>query len=135
MHWFLKLRAESEDDFLEELSDCLKVVQKRLWSASSDTHYRMGTTVTLAYVLWPKLFLVHAGDSRCYLLRSGQLRQLTTDHTLAQQMIECGAGGKDNITVIAARFVDSKYLCEPITSPTATSCRGCSQPLHEWHCS
>lgn len=91
MHWFLKLSADSEDDFLEELSDCLRVVQERLWSASGDSQHRMGTTVTIAYVLWPRLYLVHAGDSRCYLLRDSQLRQLTTDHTLAQQLIESGA--------------------------------------------
>lgn len=46
----------------------------------------MGTTVTLAYLLWPLLYVAHVGDSRCYLLRDGQLSQLTTDHTLAEKM-------------------------------------------------
>ena len=46
----------------------------------------MGTTVTLAYLLWPLLYVAHVGDSRCYLLRDGQLTQLTTDHTLAEKM-------------------------------------------------
>lgn len=45
----------------------------------------MGTTVTLAYLLWPELYVAHVGDSRCYLLRDGQLIQLTTDHTLAEK--------------------------------------------------
>jgi protein phosphatase len=50
----------------------------------------MGTTLTLAFVLWPVVYVAHVGDSRCYLLRSGTLSCLTTDHTLAQQLSELG---------------------------------------------
>jgi protein phosphatase len=46
----------------------------------------MGTTLTLAYVRWPTAYIVHAGDSRAYLLRGNGARQLTTDHTVAQQL-------------------------------------------------
>jgi protein phosphatase len=51
---------------------------------------QMGTTLTLAFVLWPQLFVVHVGDSRCYLLRDGTMRQITRDHTMAQEMIDGG---------------------------------------------
>lgn len=51
----------------------------------------MGTTLTMAYLLWPRLHLVHVGDSRCYLMREGKLSRLTTDHTLAHQLVEAGA--------------------------------------------
>ena len=50
----------------------------------------MGTTLTLAYIVWPRLFLVHVGDSRCYLLRNGELQQLTVDHTIAQLQLDSG---------------------------------------------
>lgn len=46
----------------------------------------MGTTLTVAYVQWPHLYVAHAGDSRCYLKRAGNLAQLTTDHTLAEKL-------------------------------------------------
>ncbi|MEZ4220061.1 MAG: protein phosphatase 2C domain-containing protein [Polyangiaceae bacterium] len=46
----------------------------------------MGTTLTLAYILWPRMYVAHAGDSRCYLLRHNLLSCLTTDHTVAEQM-------------------------------------------------
>jgi protein phosphatase len=36
------------------------------------------------------LYVLHAGDSRCYLLRDGELRQLTHDHTVSNQLIEKG---------------------------------------------
>ena len=47
---------------------------------------QMGTTATLAYFLWPDLYVAHAGDSRCYLLRQSRLHQLTTDHTYADRL-------------------------------------------------
>jgi serine/threonine protein phosphatase PrpC len=46
----------------------------------------MGTTTTLAYVQWPHLYVAHVGDSRCYLLRDGEMLQITTDHTLAEKL-------------------------------------------------
>jgi protein phosphatase len=48
----------------------------------------MGTTLTLAYVLWPYVYIAHVGDSRCYLHRDGTVTQLTTDHTFAQKLRE-----------------------------------------------
>ena len=50
----------------------------------------MGTTLTIAYVVWPRLYIVHVGDSRAYLLRDTHFEQITTDHTLAQQSVESG---------------------------------------------
>jgi PPM family protein phosphatase len=51
---------------------------------------QMGTTLTLAFVLWPTLYVTHVGDSRCYLFRSGMLTRLTTDHTVAQKLNDDG---------------------------------------------
>ncbi|MCM2372847.1 PP2C family protein-serine/threonine phosphatase [Aporhodopirellula aestuarii] len=96
MHWFLKLSADDEQEFLDELSDCLKSVQKKIWAAGESDGRRMGTTVTMAYLLWPRMFVVHAGDSRCYLLRDGHLQQLTTDHTIAQKLIDSGGMSPDD---------------------------------------
>lgn len=50
----------------------------------------MSTTLTMAYIAWPQLHLVHVGDSRCYLYRNARLRRLTTDHTVAERMVEAG---------------------------------------------
>ena len=50
----------------------------------------MGTTLTAAYIVWPTMFVVHAGDTRCYLKRDDELILLTRDHTVAQQMIRAG---------------------------------------------
>ncbi len=47
----------------------------------------MGTTLTAMLVHAGKAHIAHAGDSRCYMFRDGQLRQLTEDHSwIAEQM-------------------------------------------------
>jgi len=50
----------------------------------------MGTTMTSTIVRDDALHLAHVGDSRAYLLRDGQLRQLTHDHTWVDEMIRTG---------------------------------------------
>lgn len=48
----------------------------------------MATTVTAAIVRGAWLVIGHAGDSRAYLMRGGQLERLTRDHTAAQKIAE-----------------------------------------------
>jgi protein phosphatase len=50
----------------------------------------MATTLTAACLVGRYVLLAHAGDSRCYLFRDGELRRLTVDHTVAQRLIERG---------------------------------------------
>ena len=50
----------------------------------------MGTTLTVVYSFCSDLFVAHVGDSRAYLFREGQLRQLTHDHTVAQRLADSG---------------------------------------------
>jgi serine/threonine protein phosphatase PrpC len=47
---------------------------------------KMATTLTTAVVIWPRLYVAHVGDSRCYLFRDGKLRRITRDHTVAAQL-------------------------------------------------
>jgi serine/threonine protein phosphatase PrpC len=48
----------------------------------------MGTTLTMALVMGQTMYVAHVGDTRCYLLRGGELRCLTTDHTMAHRLEE-----------------------------------------------
>lgn len=48
----------------------------------------MATTMTIAIISRSRMVVGHAGDSRCYLLRAGQLERLTRDHTAAQRIID-----------------------------------------------
>lgn len=50
----------------------------------------MATTLSLGIVVWPWLYVVQVGDSRCYLFQKGVLRQVTRDQTYAEEMVERG---------------------------------------------
>ncbi len=50
----------------------------------------MGTTMTLLSIEDGVATLGHVGDSRAYLLREGELRQLTEDHTVAAEYVAQG---------------------------------------------
>jgi protein phosphatase len=60
-------------------------------AAGDPALYGMGTTVTAAAVAGDGyLQLAHVGDSRAYLLRGGDLAQLTTDHTVVGELVRRG---------------------------------------------
>jgi len=51
----------------------------------------MGTTMTLGRFLDDgTLELAHIGDSRCYLVHEGELRQISTDHTVVAELVALG---------------------------------------------
>jgi protein phosphatase len=50
----------------------------------------MATTLTLAVAVWPKMYVVQVGDSRCYHYWDGVLRQVTRDQTVAQDLVDKG---------------------------------------------
>ncbi|MGH9774668.1 MAG: Stp1/IreP family PP2C-type Ser/Thr phosphatase [Candidatus Acidiferrales bacterium] len=50
----------------------------------------MGSTVLAAWIEGSRLSLVHVGDSRAYLFRSGALEHLTTDHSLVAEQVRTG---------------------------------------------
>ncbi len=48
---------------------------------------QMGTTLTVANIAGDQLYLAHVGDTRAYLVRGGQARCLTTDHSLVGELV------------------------------------------------
>jgi serine/threonine protein phosphatase PrpC len=92
MHWFFRLRPDCQDYFEEDLKAALAHCQARVQAEGESIPERqgMGTTLTMAYLSWPMLYVVHVGDSRCYLFRQSKLRQITRDHTVAQRLVEKG---------------------------------------------
>jgi len=50
----------------------------------------MGTTLTAVWVYEKEAYVAHIGDSRAYLARQGELRLMTSDHSLVQEMVKNG---------------------------------------------
>lgn len=86
--------ADSADDsaFTSALQQAAMQVHTDLVAASqADADRRgMATTLTVWLGAWPRAYLVHVGDSRCYLMRDGHLTQISRDQTMAQELIDLG---------------------------------------------
>ena len=65
----------------------------------------MGTTLTIAGTIGNDLIIGHVGDSRAYLFHGDKLTQLTTDHTLAQALIDAGVANPDDPASRSMRHV------------------------------
>jgi serine/threonine protein phosphatase PrpC len=87
--WLCQLHGEG---VLRELHEALRTTDRWVEDAAGRRpEFRgMGTTLTMAYVTDHTVFVAHAGDSRCYLWRQGQLRLLTRDHTLVNELVTAG---------------------------------------------
>ncbi len=62
----------------------------RTKAAERAEYSRMGTTVVAAVVFDNTLYVINAGDSRAYIIRNGELHQVTKDHTMVQFLLDKG---------------------------------------------
>ena len=87
-----KTYYQREESPEESLFFALTKANRAIWqTASKNTRYRgMGTTCTTIVVCEGQLFLAHVGDSRAYVLKNGQLLQLSNDHTYVQSLVDQG---------------------------------------------
>lgn len=58
---------------------------------------QMATTLSLGIVVWPWLYVLQVGDSRCYFYQDGALRQVTRDQTVAQNLVDEGVLRKEQL--------------------------------------
>jgi protein phosphatase len=109
---FYTSETEDGEQFAQILSDAAMQCHADLLDrgAAGPGRGRMATTLTLWLGLWPHAYLLHVGDSRCYLYRDGQLTQVSRDQTMAQDLIDDGVltqtkahraiGGQDAAPVV-----------------------------------
>jgi protein phosphatase len=97
LHWCERLDDCDDEQVFAEWRKALKQCDATVHAEADARPERrgMGTTLTMAYIAWPSAYILHAGDSRCYLLRQGELARVTTDHTLAQRFVEAGMMGAE----------------------------------------
>lgn len=106
--WTLALKRHSDvKTVLQRMTHRFVQIDKILKEEASnnDDLIGMGTTLTVAGTLGSDLVLGHIGDSRAYLLRGTNFKQLTRDHTLAQALIDAGVATSDDPAPRSMRHV------------------------------
>jgi len=81
-----------ENNVSPHLERAIQIANETVHKASNENPEQRGmsTTVAVAAFINDRLYTAHVGDSRIYLMRDGQLRQISIDHTWAQEAIEAG---------------------------------------------
>ncbi|MDO5435349.1 MAG: Stp1/IreP family PP2C-type Ser/Thr phosphatase [Clostridia bacterium] len=83
---------EGREATRENLLDAIRAVNRELFQRQKEDSSLegMGTTLTVMWKTERNVIIAHAGDSRAYLLRDGEFRQLTEDHSLVAEMVRKG---------------------------------------------
>ncbi|MEO7997115.1 MAG: protein phosphatase 2C domain-containing protein [Gemmatimonadaceae bacterium] len=78
---------QGDEPFLAELQKAMLDADKHVREQAAGT----ATTLTMVMAIWPRAYLIHVGDSRCYRLRNNELELLSTDQTMAAALVEAKA--------------------------------------------
>lgn len=122
MQCYYTADAADEEAFSQALVEAaLKVHEKVSRRSQKDSDLRgMATTLTLWFGLWPRSYLLQVGDSRCYVLRDGELTQLSRDQTMAQELIDQGVMTRTDAHGTRLANVLSSSIGGSQTAPTVT---------------
>jgi protein phosphatase len=107
-------------DMLAELNAAVGAANMRLQQMIMANPAIEGMGTTLTAVLWSDghAAVCHIGDSRGYLLRQGELYQITHDHTLVQSLVDEGRITEDDVSThpqrsLLLRALDGRTIAEP----------------------
>ncbi len=59
-----------------------------------------GTTLTAALVMGNNAYIAHIGDSRAYIIKQDEIKQITEDHSLAQRLEDLGQASAEEIAQV-----------------------------------
>jgi protein phosphatase len=90
--WPEKVDAKAARCLLEDADDLVQLIHQRIRQRANHQPelLGMGTTLTAVLSIGLDAFVVHVGDSRAYHVGEAEIRQITRDHTLAQQLVDAG---------------------------------------------
>ena len=112
--------SQPAGDMLEALSSAVSAANTRLQEMiiANPAVEGMGTTLTAVFWSDGHAAVCHIGDSRGYLLREGELYQITHDHTLVQSLVDEGRISADDVSThpqrsLLLRALDGRSIAEP----------------------
>jgi protein phosphatase len=85
-------QAENVSERANRLGSAIQFANQAIYAAANEQqgHSGMGSTIVAALVENSFFSIGHAGDSRIYLVRQGQIQQLTRDHSLVMEQVRRG---------------------------------------------
>lgn len=112
-------------DIADALDSALRKANSRVYElGGQDEESRgMGTTCVAAVIENDHVYVAHAGDSRAYLLRHGELQRLTDDHSYVAEQVRAGNLSEENARKSRFRNVITRAVgIEPTITPDVSHC-------------
>ena len=79
-------------------------------AAANPSAHGMGCTCVAILGIRDKIWVAHAGDSRAYIFQNGDINQMTTDHTMVQELVDQGLLTKEQAAIHPYRGRISRCL-------------------------
>jgi len=119
--------SSSDELFYEALTEAALEAHSAVLAQAQGE--KMATTLTLGVAVWPWLYTVQVGDSRCYVWTEKKgLQQVTRDQTVAQDLVDRGALPRDSLPKSPLSHVLASAIggheAKPVVSRTEIP-RGC----------
>lgn len=104
--------AVKSGELLELMTEAAQFSNRAVFekSRTSPELYGMGTTITASLISGGRAYIIHAGDSRLYVFRSGKLKQITKDHSYVMEMVKMGEITKEEAKVHPKRNIITRAL-------------------------
>lgn len=112
LNQLLDFSNEPEGQIVDKIDQAVEYANAEIMALGEvESSYRnMGTTVVFAIRVGGKLWVGGIGDSRVYLFRDGKLKQLTTDHSLTQALLDAGTISEEEAATHRYRNMLYRYL-------------------------
>jgi len=101
-----------EGEILDILVEGVGYANKKVYEMSkeNEAYSNMGTTFLAASFSHDKIYIAHVGDSRLYIIRNNEIKQLTTDHTYVMDMVRSGFISKEEAKFHPDRNIITRAL-------------------------
>lgn len=90
LHCYYSNDPTQESTFIASLEEGVLQAHRRVQAEAQERGEHGATTMTLIMAVWPRLYVLQVGDSRCYLLRGETFYRLTRDQTMAERLVDEG---------------------------------------------
>jgi serine/threonine protein phosphatase PrpC len=117
------LKQTDDLDIAQRLRMAVELANIRVWTRAQESLALsgMGTALTAALVQGGRAYIAHIGHSRAYLIRDDHARQITTDQTLAQALLDHGVKKPGSIRSALKHVLTQALGVSPVIQVAVTS--------------
>lgn len=97
-------------DIKKFILDAFRQANKAVFKKGEARAANMGTTLTMAFIDNHSAFIGHVGDSRACHIRKREIRQVTEDHSLAEDMVKKGRATREEVKASPMRSMLTRSI-------------------------